>query len=371
MTREHPLQPFSPRNFGLGEDGKCVAPTSHDRRALAGAVKLGAAWTGKPGDAETAPGPFIDRPLPESTDETAPPTPEELIRFLRSPVQWFLERRIGLRLNVKDESLADREPITIGNLEEHGIGTDLLDWDVDGLRPADPEAVLRGGGRLPIGTPGRFELDSISSKAEEIAREVEKEISVRTEQGFVLHQYGKIKAHQRLRLWVHHLARTVEDSGSGEGVGTTRLLGGGERGGVEVMEVPAMDPAVARGHLEELARLFLSGQRVPLVFFPETSNAYALAYLDALDAGQDSADATRRAVHAAGALWTRQRKNGELYGDGTSVWVRRVMGNPAPCPAEPGFMFPGLEHEDVPTFHELALTVWTPLIELGVAGGAR
>jgi exodeoxyribonuclease V gamma subunit len=395
VTHWHPLQPFSPRNFGLGEDGKCVAPTSHDRRALAGAVKLGAAWTGKPGDAETAPGPFIDRPLPD-VGPAVPAMPidlsvVDLVRFLKSPVQWFLERRLGLRLEDASGSLADREPVELGGLERHALGTDLLGWDIEDHFPADPEAVLRAGGRLPLGTPGRFSLGPITVGAATIARAVRGsplgptiaprildvllgpvrlvgQVSGLHEHGLLVSQYGRIRADHRLAHWVRHLALTASGF---EAARPSRLVGRDDVSGVEAMDLPAIDMAVARGHLEELAQLFLTGQRVPLVFFPETSNAYALAYLDALDAGQDSADATRRAVHAAGALWTRQRKNGELYGDGTSVWVRRVLGDPAPCPAEPGFTIPGLEDVATPTFHDLALAVWRPLIHLGAAGGDR
>lgn len=400
LVQEHPLQAFSPRNFGADSSLGPTEPSSYDRRALAGARQLHELRQGLESE-ERSPAPLLDGQLEPPKTSTADGAAEvsllDLIRFLKNPVKFFLQQRVGLQLESEKEQLEDREPIELGGLERHGLGTSLLDWDVRGDLSNDAETVLRGGGRLPIGTPGRYVLKQIDRTSRIIASKLgELEVGERSEPidvsldyddlrlsgrlmdvwgaGLLQLQYGKVRADQRLALWVRHLALSASDSGH---LGPSLLVGQDAEGEAEVVSFPAVDAEVARKLLGELLQLYLSGLRAPLMFFPETSYAYATTYASALAGAAEPAagppvEAEREARKEASSVWIRKNfGGGRSWGEGTSVWVERILGEAAPCPAAEGFEVPGLDDADAPEFHDLALAVWRPLLEHEATGGER
>ena len=158
ITREHPLQTFSPRNFGDRGDGTVERPTSFDpvaRDAALGRRRLRRRT------------PFLASPLPETdiSAEGAVVTDdgvialEDLSAALLHPTRFLMERRLGVHLREYATEVDDQEPIDLGNLDRAAIGRSLLE-----SRPSDHDAWLRArlsSGTVPAGTPGHVRLAEV------------------------------------------------------------------------------------------------------------------------------------------------------------------------------------------------------------------
>ncbi len=155
LTRQHPLQPFSPAGFAKAD------PWSYDRRLLAGA-RLGLQR---------------GRQVPSffSGDEPAPLDVElrdidlaDLVRFFRNPAQYLLTRGLGLYLWDDTELTQDREPVDPSQIDASGLASSMLAGRLAAQRavledlPAPPEALalqrIQAGGTLPFGTAGQVAL---------------------------------------------------------------------------------------------------------------------------------------------------------------------------------------------------------------------
>src|SRR5262249_60465492 len=94
---------------------------------------------------------------------------DDLVGFFGNPSRWFLQGRLGVYVGGDAELLAEREPIELNGLEQWRVGDALLRR---ALRAGDPEtawAVLRAGGLLPLGTPGRCAVDDATVRATALA----------------------------------------------------------------------------------------------------------------------------------------------------------------------------------------------------------
>src|SRR6185503_8025204 len=116
IVTRHPLQPFDPRNFTVGElrpDG----PWGFDGVTLAGARALAGPRDDPP--------PFLAGPLPP----VAGP-PVELadgVRFVERPVRAFLRQRLGISVAGYSEAIADALPVELDGLEVWDVGQRLLE----------------------------------------------------------------------------------------------------------------------------------------------------------------------------------------------------------------------------------------------------
>ena len=162
LTREHPLQPFSPGNFMPG------APLSYNRLLM-----RGAACALNP--ERQAPVFFDPREEePPCGDQPAKPVEEisldELCRFFKNPPRYLLNRGLNLHLWDDVEVVEDREPVDPGQVDDGNITRALL---AQALRqreagaPGDEAADrgracrrLRALGTLPLGEAGERALDT-------------------------------------------------------------------------------------------------------------------------------------------------------------------------------------------------------------------
>ncbi len=139
---QHPLQPFDPRNFTLGE----LVPGRHwgfDRVTLQGARALG--------EPRTAPPPFLAAPLP---DAGAPLVElDDLVRFAEHPVRAFLRQRLGIMLGDFDDEVGDALTVELDHLEQWGVGTRLLEGRLAG---ADMDACVAAEVARGLLPPGRL-----------------------------------------------------------------------------------------------------------------------------------------------------------------------------------------------------------------------
>lgn len=156
LTREHPLQAFSPQNFGLHGPA-----TSYDPR-LAEAAQRSQARDPRRRHPFYVRGSALPAPAPSSPP---PPLPrvvplEEMARFLRKPHRELLRARFGL-IEYEDEldQVPHREPLEIaGGLELWGIRQAFLEAQLNGEPEARIAERLRLEGRLPLGSGGDIAL---------------------------------------------------------------------------------------------------------------------------------------------------------------------------------------------------------------------
>ena len=136
----HPLQPFDPKNFTVGE----LMPErawSFDPVTLHGAEAL---------TTERAqPAPFLAGPLPPREQTLV--ELEDLVRFAGHPVRAFLRQRLGISVGDYADEVEDALPVELDALERWGVGQRLLDGVLGG---ADIEACIAAEvarGTLPPG----------------------------------------------------------------------------------------------------------------------------------------------------------------------------------------------------------------------------
>jgi exodeoxyribonuclease V gamma subunit len=294
----HPLHPFSARYFE--GDPRLF---SYDARAQR--VRSGA------GSARTPSRPFFADELPAEPDALAEIRLDELEDFLRHPVRWFCQRRLGLFLGPEDEPLEDREPLELDALERWQLGSELLQGR---SRDTDPSALVERialRGDLPPGALGGWAGSAIAGRVDGLWRaacatgrasasgvlDVDREIDgvrivgritgVDADGALVSIQYGKVGRRREVPIWARHVVANWCR-------GPTRTFIFGEP---EQEDDPALlcfepveDPA---GILSEWVSWIEEGRRRPIPLFCEAARIYAAQRRDGATPGEALAKARK------------------------------------------------------------------------------
>lgn len=311
----HPLQPFSPQAFGLGDARRFSYRASWRQPSAHRALR--------------PPAPFAASPLPPlpAAEGARVLSLQELQGFLRNPARAFLRGRLDLALPYRDDGRdADREPQGEDKLQRYKLVSTLV------AEPLD-DAALRARGLLAPGHEGEAAAAAARQCAEllraDVAEWLDGAPAERIEQAVALPD-----AILDLRLAdVHDGRRAVALAGSLKGKHWLRALLEhlalaamlGERGGTRLLwlettregeldpchkDFPRLsrDEAVAR--LADLVALSAEGLRRPLPFAPDA----AWAYHACMEEKGDAAAAWKAALDAF------LDRNG--HGDGHDPWFR-------------------------------------------------
>ncbi|HVO24238.1 MAG TPA: exodeoxyribonuclease V subunit gamma [Candidatus Margulisiibacteriota bacterium] len=360
LVVRHPLQPFSPRNFGSDDPRRSSYSASH----WAGARALGQPRRSAP--------PFVCAPLPPSDDQAAVGL-DDLVRFFEHPARAFLQRRVQLYLGNDAPIVEDREPMDLDNLALWTVGDRLLQVVVKGADLATAFAPLRASGVLPLGVPGeclydelRPQIELIGRRARELMRggrcrpvEIDA-VLARTRitgllrdlfaAGQVRYQFSRLGGRHELGVWIRHLVlnwlRPPACAADSFIVGRPS----GADPSVIVRFHAVADPVPI---LQDLLSLYWLGQTLPLPLFPRTSRAY----VQALQSG-GMEDGGRAALAAARAVFTRT--GGPVPSEGEDVYVQQLF---ATCdPLDPTFPPLAGELPTAATFAAAARSVFEPLL---------
>jgi exodeoxyribonuclease V gamma subunit len=328
---EHPLQPFSPRAFGAGDEGG-VEPRRFSYRSEWRADAVEAR------DLRAAPAFVADTLLivaPDALDDDLPDR-DALQRFFANPAKAWLRGRLGLRLPETADAAPDREPLGHDRLLRYQVLDALLGEAMD----ADPDSDavprrLRARGLLPPGRDGEQLaadacVDAASLRnagaaaigdapATVIVGDAGLGIDVRFDDVHdgrrVIASAGRLDGKRILRAGIDHLLLA---SALGE-TASTRLLGleavkekGKNTGRKKVVECVwsgvSQDQAQAR--LRVLLDLWRDGQTAPLPFAPKAAHAYAESFV----ANGDAFAAWRKAFEAFAPY--------EFPGESKDPWLR-------------------------------------------------
>lgn len=177
---EHPLQPWSEAAFAEpepprpgGEPPRSSRPSrSYDAVWAASARARRSERRALAGLAATEAGAFMppDESAAQSLDA------RELARALAKPQEELARRRLGLSLALREEALADREPLELDGLDDYALRDQALSMLSRGgeLDLAAWEARIAGEGRLPMRAGGRRVLGKARDEASFVIRRLER-----------------------------------------------------------------------------------------------------------------------------------------------------------------------------------------------------
>ncbi|MCP4678149.1 MAG: exodeoxyribonuclease V subunit gamma [Deltaproteobacteria bacterium] len=286
LVVKHPLHPFSPAYFETGGDPRLFSfSTEHcdGARAILGVRSFYQPFLTEP------------LPLPEETERVI--DIEDLVGFFKSPCSYLLARRLGIYFDDDLGEVADREPINLSPLEEHIAGSDLLQRILDGDDPDELYRIFKARGVLPLGTSGRVRYEELRDETESLVQTVRSEMADEPAEpvefntnlkvddlrfrlvgtlsnvwptAVVRARYGTVKPKDLLDLWIRHLAlNSLDDDCPKRSI----FIGRENRSTRDktVFSQMETDPSEP---LEDLLRLYLLGQTVPLRFIPRVSFRY-------------------------------------------------------------------------------------------------
>ncbi len=331
----HPLQPFNTRYFCGNE-----LLFSYSQENLGAVVAANAPRT----EAE----PFLRQSLPDNKDATV--NIQDLIGFFANPCKYLLRRQLGLYLDQRHQALDEEEPFAIDQLCKYALEQEMVATLVKGEDLQTHCSVARSRGELPPGQPGLVLYNKLAAAATEFADQVtavaagpamaplEIELDCdgirllgRVEgiwpTGLVHYRYAKLKAKDRLRMWIEYLCLNcvapADYPRSGFLLASDAIL-------------TALPVAVPRSHLEKLLTIYRRGLTSPLHFFPGTSLEYAKKMMDPKKEAKALADAAKK--------WHGSE---EYPGEKDDVYFQRCFGQGNPL------------NED---FMQLSRTIYEPLL---------
>jgi exodeoxyribonuclease V gamma subunit len=235
------------------------------------------------------PGEFLTTPLAEPTEEWRDVPLIRLQRFFVNPARFFLENRLGIRLEDAASSLEDREPFDIGHLDAYTLKQELLELFLQGGDMAGLLPVARSRGILPPARHGLLKFSAAADEVREFAAVVkgkctgaplapldfELDLEAFRLTGrldhiwpdrMVRYRCAKLKAKDQIRAWIEHLVLNVMNR-EGYPRDTLLLMTGGSRTSFRPVED-------ARAILLKLMELYWEGLMKPLRFYPESSMEY-------------------------------------------------------------------------------------------------
>lgn len=397
MTKNHPLQSFSPVNF------QAPHPWSFDRRLMRGAEVARSShresWEFYPAElASSAP------PDPVADGSFQVIELDDLVRFFTRPSRTLLQSRYRLYLSDHGEESSDREPVEFGTLDRWQLQHDLLAaWDEARERgePADlltttVLARLRAEGRLPLGAAGERAAEAPLGVVEHLMSEASTLLDSGVESVPVELQLPGVRATLTGRLprvcgddelflllgkdgtgrpmkwliepWLHLLAWRAQDP---------------ERESKAVMLHGYLDKGIPRGDrrhleytdeigdpaeiLERLVRLYRQGKRVPLPLFEKSSWKFAWMLRNTCSAGdfgedfqgfagQPESGKLSDALAEAMTCWQAKVDPYDTLGDLDDPHVARLYGDRCPLLAggRTGWAVS-------PEFARTAMLLWKPI----------
>ncbi len=364
---EHPLTAYSPQYYLAERDPRLF---SYSAQNAAAAVRV-------VGDRHVELPAFQRRELPAPAEQ-GHVSLGDLTRFLEQPIIYYSERELGLRLRDAEALESDREPLELDGLARYNVGRCLLEWELEGTQPEQPEAYLRAAGLLPHGAIGRRAFEQLLAEAAAAAQLAKRwtagvePVSVPLDlsvggfrlSGVLSGVYGerlvtvafsRSSARLRLRSWVAHLALQASRGGTAtETILVTRAESGGDAGAAVSIFAP-VERVRARFYLADLCELYALGRRAPLPFFPTPAEAFVVALGG--PGKDDEGGMLDRALAAAVKVYRNERFSRI---DGSErAYLQRFL--PWGNPLAPALRMLPEGSESLPDFPTLAERVFGPL----------
>jgi exodeoxyribonuclease V gamma subunit len=282
LTRVHPLQPFSPRAFAGGAESYDGYWCEVARALLPAGGPVGEELQLWPrGRLSAAPEPMREVSL------------QQLERFLRHPVRYFVNSRLGVYLG-EEEAEEDDERFGLDHLQSFLLKQRLVEDDLQGRPPSREQ--LSAEGVLPHGAFAGLALDAERAKVTPLLASLEHYRNRRPEQiavdlpfgnregpgrlfgqirgvypglGLLRWRPSSLKGADILGLWLAHLAWCASGA-----PGDKRSAHHGSDGSFVITRTLA--PEAAHKALADYLALYWEGVHQPLPVLPKASYTYAV-----------------------------------------------------------------------------------------------
>ncbi len=301
---KHRLQAFSPEYF---KEGKKLFSYSEENCLAAQCIL----------EAREAPISFISRGLSNLEEEWKTVDLNDLSTFFSNPSRFLLYKRLGIHLEERALILEDRETFEIKELDKYLLNKKLLEQKLEGGNLQDFFAIVHSSGQLPHGTLGECIFEELSQGVESfvekskpyipetILKPLEVDLNI---SGFRLtgrinpiyperllfYRYARVKARDRLVVWIHHLAL---NSVMADTYPRTSMLAGLEPDKRREAVWAAWEYSPVENSEEILGKLlkeYWEGLMKPLHFFPDTSWTYVHTMLEKNKSEEDAINSARK-----------------------------------------------------------------------------
>jgi len=301
---KHRLQAFSPEYFKKGE--KLFSYSEENRQAAQCIL-----------EAREAPISFISRGLSNPEEEWKTVDLNDLSTFFANPSRFLLNKRLGIHFEERALILEDREAFEVKALEKYLLNKKLLEKKLEGENLKDFFPTVHASGQLPHGTPGECIFEELSHGVESFLEKTKPYIQETTLEpleidlsisGFRLigqinpiyperllqYRYARVKARDRLKLWIHHLA--LNSLTTDTYPNTSMLAGlGPDKSREDVWAAWEYSPVEnSKEILESLLKEYWAGLMKPLHFFPDASWMYIHTLLEKNKSEEDALNSSRR-----------------------------------------------------------------------------
>jgi exodeoxyribonuclease V gamma subunit len=277
---------------------------------------------------------FMPTPTAEPTEEWRDVPLTKLFRFFANPARYFVEDRLGIRLETIAEPLQEREPFAADRLDSYSLKSDILEALLRGEQPEQLLPRVRSLGILPPADHGDLLFADHAAEAGRFAETVTGRIGAAGPlahldvelaiNGFRLHgrldriwpdrmyryRCAKLKARDQIRCWIENLLLNAAQA-EGYPVETMLIMKG-----TSVSFRKADD---AQAILGSLLQLYWQGLTRPLPFFPESAMVCATA--------KNPWDLSK-----ASSKW--EDGYNDIPGEGKDPYFRRCFGKADPFDAE-------------------------------------
>ena len=340
LVTRHPLQAFSRNYFQSGS--VLFSYSADDFEACAAAASTPSTPL------------FAAEPIPLAPEEESAwrrVDLEQLAAFFGHPARFFMKKRLGVSLEVPELLIPDSEPFDLKGLERYHLGTRLLEQRLTGMSPQEVFLALQAEGELPHGTMGEVKFQHLWAEVDRLARRIEPQrtsaptaavdlqwdiggfsvtahLTGVSERGVLRWRFGKLRAKDRLELWLQHVGVCVGEFGKRacESLLVCTDLA------LRLKRAPD-----GKSVFEECLSVYRQGLERPLRFFPESSLEYAKTLR--------KTSCERQALAAARSRW----EGSEFYpGEGDDPYYRRCFETIDPLDTE---------------FRELSRRLFDPLLE--------
>ncbi len=221
---------------------------------------------------------------------------QQLCAFFFHPVKHFLKNQLGIFPPQITDSLRDEEPFTLEGLSSYTLNEFLISQRINDAPTKESYEYVKSLGMLPHGEAGRTLFQSSLQEADFFVSAlqssqplqnvaIDKSVSLSiddlsltgnfshiTEQGPLLFRTGRIRAKDRIWLWLHHLIYCATTDGSC----VSTFISKESSDSIKSVQFQRIDGATQ--YLRELITLYKAGMSLPLPFYPETSFAFARSH---------------------------------------------------------------------------------------------
>ncbi|MCI0495955.1 hypothetical protein L0Z72_13200, partial [candidate division KSB1 bacterium] len=302
-----------------------------------------------------SPAPFITAGLSSPEEAWKTLSIADLCSFFANPARYLLNKRLGIYLGEGASILEETESFAIGGLDRYVLEQTLVEKKLEDQDLNHFYQAARASGQLPHGVIGEIIYSELSQGIENFVAKTKSYLSETRLQPIeidlkisnfnltgridgiyperlIQFRYAKVKARDRLKLWIYHLilnAIPIDDY-------------------PKASMLVALDPVWAAWEflpiensnelLAELLQIYWQGLMKPLHFFPESSWEYAQQVLEK----NKSPEEARR---SASAKWSGSDFS---RGEGNDLYCQQCFRNFDPIDTE---------------FQNLSLEIFKPILE--------